>query len=301
MTKGNKIRLIFWGFIWLIVLIATILGVNGYYSGKGILGKTRSELIPYIEKYNNLNELNIYKNAGINIKAKYIKNSIKVNYKTSTTNLAYIFDYKEIDGTKVLYMKYNKVNSNIAQIIIRLMVDAVSTVNGHNEGDIFNIISFDDLYTLSLDEGISIKNNEDNIEIYIDINKSVADYINGKEKKYITKDEMSNINDKLKSDNIYTYTKRDITIYVESTNEKYIIYGQGANYNDDLYKSIVSVINMLDIKQSTKSDFEVTYPSISTSKEFGNYIITINDDAKDIDVFKTKTNIIKIEIKKDIN
>ena len=100
---------------------------------------------------------------------------------------------------------------------------------------------------------------------------------------------------------MYTYTKRDITIYVESTNEKYIIYGQGANYNDDLYKSIVSVINMLDIKQSTKSDFEVTYPSISTSKEFGNYIITINDDAKDIDVFKTKTNIIKIEIKKDIN
>lgn len=301
MTKGNKIRLIFWGFIWLLVLATMIVGIYEYYNGNGVLGKIRKELYPIVEKYNKLNELNIYKNAGINIKAKYIKNAIKVNYKTNSSNLAYIFEYKEINDTKVLYMKYNETNHNITQIIVKQMLDAVSINNNHNEGEIFNIINYDDLYQLSLDKGISLKYNDSVIELYIDINKSVADYISGKERINITENELENMNKELNDNKQFTYTKKDITIYVESKDDKYIIYAQNTNYDDDLYKSIVNVINSLDLKQITKTDFELNYPSISISKEFNNYNIIINDDAKDIDVFKTKTNIIKIEIKKDIN
>ena len=301
MTKGNKIRLMFWGFIWLIVLITTILGIYSYYNGKGISGKIRKELFPYINEFNNLNELNIYKNAGINVKAKYSKNAIKVNYKTSNSNLAYIFDYKEMDGTKVLYMKYNETSDNTAKIVIREMLDAVSIVNGHNEGDIFNIINYNDLYNLSLKDGISIKYDNNNVEIYIDVNKSVADHITGKENKYISKDEISNINDELIDNNYFKYTKNDIIIYVKNTEDKYIVYGQNTNYDDDLYKSISNVISSLNINGIIINDFEMNYPSISTNKEFGNYNIIINDEANDINEFKSKNNIIKIEIKKDIS
>ncbi len=301
MTKGNKIRLMFWGFIWLIVLITTILGIYSYYNGKGISGKIRKELLPYINEFNNLNELNIYKNAGINVKAKYSKNAIKVNYKTSNSNLAYIFDYKEMDGTKVLYMKYNETSDNTAKIVIREMLDAVSIVNGHNEGDIFNTINYNDLYNLSLKDGISIKYDNNNVEIYIDVNKSVADHITGKENKYISKDEISNINDELIDNNYFKYTKNDIIIYVKNTEDKYIVYGQNTNYDDDLYKSISNVISSLNINGIIINDFEMNYPSISTNKEFGNYNIIINDEANDINEFKSKNNIIKIEIKKDIS
>ena len=108
------------------------------------------------------------------------------------------------------------------------------------------------------------------------------------------------MNNMLNINNKYNYSKSDITIYIESNEENYTLYAQSTNYNDYLYKSIYNVINTLDIKDANKDDFQISYPSISTSKEFGNYIITIDSDNPNNEIFKTNTNIIKIEIKKDI-
>jgi len=300
MTKGNKIRLIFWGFIWLIVLVAMAFGIYGYFNGYGISGKVRNELKPVVTSFNSLNELNIYNNANIKIKAKLNKSGIKVNYKTLTSNLAYIFDYKELDGNKVLYMKYNENSENTAQIIIREMVDAISVLNNHNEGDIFNKISYDDLYELTLNEGILIKYNNGIKEVYIDTNKSVADYITEKDKEKITENDLLKMNNELKEKGFYTITRNNLILYVLSNDEKYTIYAQNNNYDDYLYKSINNLINTLDLDDKIKNSFNLNYPTISTSTEFDNYIITVDDKAFEIDVFKNKNNIIKIEILKDI-
>ena len=70
MKKENKIRLIFWGVIWIITLILSISGVILYMNGASSHEKKRKELKPVNDSFNNLSSIIRYREADIDIRSK---------------------------------------------------------------------------------------------------------------------------------------------------------------------------------------------------------------------------------------
>ncbi len=303
MTKGNKIRLFIWGFIWLCVLAAVGVGIYSFYKGYGVYGKIRQELLPIEKAFNNLNGIQRYKNSNVTIKTSINKNYLIVSYKAEKIKLSLNFEYKIIDGKRVLYLKFNDSYQVTTEFIIKEMIEAISVLNNRKEGEIFNKIEFDDLYDYTLDKGVNLIYDNINQELFINIDESLANNIIEKVTTYITYYDIKNINDDLFAYGKFDYSKYEITLHVVNYDDSYAIYIQNSSYNNDLYKSLLSVIYALNLDETTKSDFELNYPEITDSKEFGNYIITVGADVTDLDEFINKDNVVKVEIlkKKELN
>ena len=301
MEKGNKIRFIFWGFIWIIVLVASAYGFYSYYNGYGKSGKLRKELMPIVDTFNDLNELEKYKKANVEVEASLMKNGIKVIFNTSLANLTFVFNYETVEGEKVLHTKYNKVDESTGTIIVTSMFDAVSVVNNHREGDLFDKFGYGDLYNTTVKQGGKIVVDSNTTHAYINISTTLLDEITDEvlDTLFIKEDDIVSINDDLKNNGLFTYTKANTKVFVESTNDKYILYIRSGNYDDNLYKSIKAVINTLDFEGTIKEEFDHSYPMINTSTEFGHYVITLDTDVSTISFFDQKDKVIKIEILKE--
>lgn len=298
MTKGNKIRLFIWGFVWLCVLGAVITGIYAFYKGYGVYGNIRQELLPIEDVFNNLNGVSKFKNSNVTIKTSINKKYLTVSYKSEKVKFTLNFEYKTRDNRKLLYLKYNDSNQSATEYVIKEMIEAISVLNNRNEGDVFNRIEFDDLYDYTIDKGVSLTYDNTYKELEIDMNISLADNIIEKVTTFITQNDLRNMNNELFAKEKFDYSKFDILLHIVSYDDSYVIYIQNTKYDNDMYKSILSIINVLDITEADKNEFEINYPEISESKEFGNFKITVNDEAEDIDEFVLKDNIIKIEITK---
>ena len=298
MTKGNKIRLFIWGFVWLCVLGAVITGIYAFYKGYGVYGNIRQELLPIEDVFNNLNGVSKFKNSNVTIKTSINKKYLTVSYKSEKVKFTLNFEYKTRDNRKLLYLKYNDSNQSTTEYVIKEMIEAISVLNNRNEGDVFNRIEFDDLYDYTIDKGVSLTYDNTYKELEIDMNISLADNIIEKVTTFITQNDLRNMNNELFAKEKFDYSKFDILLHIVSYDDSYVIYIQNTKYDNDMYKSILSIINVLDITEADKNEFEINYPEISESKEFGNFKITVDDEAEDIDEFVLKDNIIKIEITK---
>ena len=301
MKKGNKIRLIFWGIIWVIALGAAILGYISYIGGKGVLGSVQKELKPIVETFNNLNGLEKYKAADITIEAKVKKTNIVVSYITIGSTASFTFEYKEVASEKVLYMKYNTADTTTARQVVEFMLDAVSIVNGHKEGDLFEKYTYDDFLKTSAAQGVAIQNNGNDTVVYINIAKSILDYKESTEtptSSVIEETDLTDMKGTLTSESKqFNTSKGSIILYVLNQDTKYVIYAQDINnaYGDNLYKSLCNVIKVL-VSEDEYNRFTKNYPSISSSKTFGKYVITINATPQEISSFDSNDNIVKVEI-----
>ena len=158
MKKENKIRLIFWGVIWIITLILSISGVILYMNGVGSRGKIRKELKPVNDSFNNLSSIIRYREAGIDISSKLKDDRIIVRYKTDTIDASYDFVYDESLGTGILVMQYGNASADkdISISVARFMIDAVAVKNNHPEGEIFKNYQFDYFYNTNVIQGLGI-------------------------------------------------------------------------------------------------------------------------------------------------
>ncbi len=301
MEKGNKIRFIVWGFIWIIILVASSCGIYSYYNGYGKSGKLRKELMPIITEFNNLIALEQYKKAGVKVEASLINNGIKVIFNTSMSNLTFTFDYEIVEDEKVLHTKYNKVDESTGVLVVTSMFDAVSLINNHYEGDLFERFGYGDLYNTSIKQGGKIIVDSNTTHAYININTTLLDTITDEvlDTLYIKEEDITSINENLKDDGVFTFTKSETKLFVETTGNKYILYLRNGKYDNNLYKSIKSIINSLEVDNNIKEEFEHSYPMINNSTEFGHYIITIDADVSTMSFFDKKDNVVKIEIIKE--
>ncbi len=300
MKKGNKVRFFLWGLVWVLLLSSSIYGFLLYFEGYGESGKKRKQLYPIIQAFNSLEGLNAYKNVGININSKYKDGKIIITYGTTKSTIDYEFEYKELSGEKILESKFSQADENNANIIIKSIIDAVSITLGHDEGDTFERYQIDDFYRTNISDGVRLIIDNTSIVAYINIEKAAIDYINPEDltRAYLTYKDLESLNFKLNSENEFVYNKNNTTLYVINTDDYYDIYIQNGSYDDDLYKSILSVINILDINNIIKDEFEISYPVITSSKTFGNYIITIDADVSSMDKFKSNEKVVRIQIKK---
>lgn len=303
MKKGNKGRLIFWGIIWIIVLLLGGFGYYSYLSGHGVKGEVRHNLKPIAEKFNSLEGLKSYKDAGINITAEINGTQIVVTYKTSGATATFTFDYQTISSEKVLYMKYSSADEATANLIIKSMIESVSMVNGHAEGEVFNTYKLDDFYKTTIIDGVQIKSLTNSNEVYIDINKSIIDGMKNKDEQLnnltvITPEELTTLKTLLAANNEFLIEKDTVTLYIMNTVTSYDIYIVDTNTNGNKnYETITNVIKELT-DEATLTKFTTNITDINSNKQFENITVSINSDVSNIDKLLIKDNVTKVVITK---
>lgn len=302
MKKGNKTRLLFWGIVWIIVLALAGGGYYSYLSGHGVKGEVRHNLKPIVEKFNNLKGLESYKSAGINITAEIKGTQIIVTYKTTGATATFTFDYQTIATEKVLYMKYSSADEATANLIIKSMIESVSMVNGHEEGEVFNTYKLEDFYNTSILDGVQIKSVTNSNEVYIGINKSVIDGMKNKNNNTnlteITAEDLTTLKTDLGATNEFYKEKDSTTLYILNTQTSYNIYISDTNAKSNkIYESITNVIKELT-DEVTLQKFTTNITDLNSNKQFENITITINKDVSTIEKLNGKTNVTEIVITK---
>ena len=302
MKKGNKTRLLFWGIVWIIVLALAGGGYYSYLSGHGVKGEVRHNLKPIVEKFNKLKGLESYKSAGINITAEIKGTQIIVTYKTTGATATFTFDYQTIATEKVLYMKYSSADEATANLIIKSMIESVSMVNGHDEGEVFNTYKLEDFYNTSILDGVQIKSVTNSNEVYIGINKSVIDGMKNKNNntnlKEITAEDLATLKTDLGATNEFYKEKDSTTLYILNTQTSYNIYISDTNAKSNkIYESITNVIKELT-NEVTLQKFTTNITDLNSNKQFENITVTINKDVSTIEKLNGKTNVIEIVITK---
>lgn len=302
MKKGNKTRLLFWGIVWIIVLALAGGGYYSYLSGHGVKGEVRHNLKPIVEKFNGLKGLESYKSAGINITAEIKGTQIIVTYKTTGATATFTFDYQTIATEKVLYMKYSSADEATANLIIKSMIESVSMVNGHDEGEVFNTYKLEDFYNTSILDGVQIKSVTNSNEVYIGINKSVIDGMKNKNNNTnlteITAEDLATLKADLGATNEFYKEKDSTTLYILNTQTSYNIYISDTNAKSNkIYESITNVIKELT-DEVTLQKFTTNITDLNSNKQFENITVTINKDVSTIEKLNGKTNVIEIVITK---
>lgn len=303
MKKGNKTRLIFWGIIWIVVLSLAGFGYYSYLNGHGIKGEVRHNLKPIVEKFNNLKGLEAYKKAGIDISAEIKETQIVVNYKTSGATASFTFDYQNIASEKVLYMKYSTADEATANLIIKSMIESVSIVNGHTEGEVFNRYKLEDFFNTTILEGVQIKSVTNGNEIYIDINKSIIDGIKNNENNTentivsINEEDLNTLKNDLTTQKESLIQKDTVTLYVTENTKEYTIYIVDTNQNNNNYISVSNVIKILT-NEETLIKFNTNIKDLNSNQQFENIKITINKDVTSIEKLTVKNNVTEIVITK---
>lgn len=303
MKKGNKTRLIFWGIIWIIILALAGFGYYSFLNGHGIKGEVRHNLKPIVEKFNNLKGLETYKKAGIEINAEIKDTQIVVNYKTSGSSAAFTFDYQNIATEKVLYMKYSTADEATANLIIKSMIESVSIVNGHQEGEVFNKYKLEDFFNTTILEGVQIKSVTNGNEVYIDINKSVIDGLKNSNNNQentsttITEEDLVSLKNELTTQKESLILKDTVTLYVTENDKEYTIYIVDTNEKNNNYTSISNVIKTLT-NEETLLKFNTNIKDLNSNQQFENIKVTINKDVTSIEKLMVKENVTEIVITK---
>lgn len=296
MDKANKNRFVFWGIVSLLLFISFIIGMISYYNGYGKYGKIRKELNPIVNAFNNLDAVKSLSESGINIKAKFSKDKINVVYKLENILLEYNFDYISNGSVRVLSMNYdNSKNDNINNLISKFMIDSVSIINGHNEGDVFKKFTLDDFKDTTINVGISIKKNGNETAFLINIDKYIVDNYKKPEiviSDYIEKDKLIEILSEDKS--TIKYSDLNVTFKINKNINLILVSSMDENENK-LYRLISNIIEIL--YNDKYESFINEYKEIS-KEDYSSELFSIRNLGKISDEeFAGLDNVIEVVIK----
>ncbi len=296
MDKANKNRFVFWGIVSLLLFISFIIGMISYYNGYGKYGKIRKELNPIVNAFNNLDAVKSLSESGINIKAKFSKDKINVVYKLENILLEYNFDYISNGSVRVLSMNYdNSKNDNINNLISKFMIDSVSIINGHNEGDVFKKFTLDDFKDTTINVGISIKKNGNETAFLINIDKYIVDNYKKPEivvSDYIEIDKLKEILSEEKS--TIKYSDLNVTFKINKNINLILVSSIDENENK-LYRLISNIIEIL--YNDKYESFINEYKEIS-KEDYSSELFSIRNLGKISDEeFQGLDNVIEVVVK----
>ena len=182
------------------------------------------------------------------------------------------------------------------------MIESVSMVNGHDEGEVFNTYKLEDFYNTSILDGVQIKSVTNSNEVYIGINKSVIDGMKNKNNNTnlteITAEDLATLKTDLGATNEFYKEKDSTTLYILNTQTSYNIYISDTNAKSNkIYESITNVIKELT-NEVTLQKFTTNITDLNSNKQFENITVTINKDVSTIEKLNGKTNVIEIVITK---
>lgn len=257
MKNEGKTRIIFWSIIFGICFLASAIGMYKYYDGSGEKGKLRQDLMPYADIFNNLNKVKSQINADkIIMTAGVNGNHFVINYKSNTSDIDFLFTYKDENGIRTLTTSYDNNVIEKGDAVIQLLIDAISVKNGNAEQQIYASYSFYDLQNISLDKGIGFNKTSNSTEVVLDIDKNVLTLLNGHKvedvvQKYITLADLDGLESSLELNNAFNLEKNNTIVHILKTNNIYEIYISNDINGEYIYDSLCNIIDAIDSSMFT--------------------------------------------------
>ncbi len=159
----NIWRIVFWGIVCIMCVCAGVFGV--IYSNQNFNSK-KSDLENIVETFNNNPLINDYKRVNVNLSASLSGKSIVISY-TGNISEDYIFKFRK----NYLETTISK-SDNIAEIVVMLMADSVSTIHGEAQNSINDL--FDSrIYSYKFEDGISYTDKTDKYLVKINLDNYI--------------------------------------------------------------------------------------------------------------------------------
>lgn len=264
MKKENKARLIFWGTIWIIMVVLSTAGIGLYMNGIGTHGKIRKELKPINDSFNNLATIQRYRDAGIDIKAKLKDDKITVRYKTDAIDASYDFIYDDSIGIETIVMQYgnNSADKDVSISVARFMIDAVVVKNGRPEGEVFKNYQYDYFYSTSVLQGVNISDSGTTTTVKINLNAVITG---------------SSLNNTPPNINDTSSTIQNWQSKINTTENMITIIGKTSNENYARYKTDISSVAENNKIELSWIDYETLNSTDLKYLEYMYNIKNIND------------------------
>ena len=243
----NKVRLIVYGIITVVLIASSIAGAILYKKGSGTVGSVRIKLIPISTAFNNLDA--VIRNG--HIESKCTGTEIVVSYinKDAKIDQKFVYEFKSEEGIDYITNTYSDANSEIGDFIAINMIEAIYKLNQGigKVSDKYRITSFG---ATSLKDGAIYRNKEEIITVDLNIktnivNNAVALNLETiQDSDYIHIDELSEMKSNLQRTRTFRIVKRDTILYVKQDDVYYEIFIQFSD-KEIMYRSAASVINIL--------------------------------------------------------
>lgn len=303
MKSDNKKRMVFWGIIAIITIGLSIFGYILLQNGYGETGYVINKLKPIAETFNNLSDIERLKNTGVEISAKVENDTINMTYKTDNSKLKFKFNYQSNDKKEeFIVMEYNTRDNDIAKILIRYMIDAISVNDGYEEKQTNDYFTLESFIGADASKGANIKTKTGYTTATLNINYSVLDSIEIKEEtngSYITEDEAKESFTEIEINDFKSLKKDNITARVESNENNYIIYISDTDYTEELYNSTLSIIKVIT-NDETVNQFKTictNFDGVDYIEETSKFMIEYDLEIE-YEEFNKDFKILKITIKK---
>lgn len=302
MTKEERKNVLTWLLLCIISFTLFVIGFSKNKEGYGTTGNIRKDLTPIAETFNNIRNI---KNTSFPVNAKYKNKKIIVNYEHPSEKIKLEFIYKEDKGVKQLYTTYSKAKEKNIQIIVSNMVEAISILQGNNEGAIFKKYKYENFYTTKENHGFNLVEYNGQvtatIAIHVNLLKQIEDlFFEETNITYISYDDLKDLKEGLEKNKTFEYNKGDIKLYIIEQTDKYIIYCSDKNNNSvNLYNSIMSAVNILE--PTIYNDISRINLNIMSDIIKTNYQITINPTKVENNFDITGNPLIQFTLKKQTN
>ena len=224
----NKVRLIVYGIITVVLIASSIAGAILYKKGSGTVGSVRIKLIPISTAFNNLDA--VIRNG--HIESKCTGTEIVVSYinKDAKIDQKFVYEFKSEEGIDYIIEAIYKLNQGIGKV-----------------SDKYRITSFG---ATSLKDGAIYRNKEEIITVDLNIktnivNNAVALNLETiQDSDYIHVDELSEMKPNLQRSRTFRIVKRDTILYVKEDDVYYEVFFQFSD-KEIMYRSAGSVISIL--------------------------------------------------------
>ncbi len=159
----NIWRIVFWGIICIMCVCAGVFGV--IYSNQNFNNR-KSDLVNIVEIFNANPLINDYKRINVNLTAKLNGKNIVISY-TGNVSEEYTFKFRK----NYLETTISK-SDNIADIVVMLIADSVSTIHGEEQNSINNL--FDSrIFSYKFEDGISYTDKTDKYLVKINLDNYI--------------------------------------------------------------------------------------------------------------------------------
>ena len=142
MKDANSKRIVFWGIVFIITLLCTIIGFLKYLDGYGEKGAARVLLVPISEKLNSLYP---------NMTSKVTLNGITI--KNGDTK--YKFLSEDYNSIAIVVLTYDK-NDTKAEECVKALLETISVIQGNTHNLLTNKYEYSKFNTTSIIQGVSI-------------------------------------------------------------------------------------------------------------------------------------------------
>ena len=157
-NKSNVFRTIFWGLIFILSLIA---GIMGIIQDNKNFNEAAIKYNSFIEYFNKSEKVSEFKKSNIILNATLVNKKIEINYK-SVTNKKYSFKCYD----NYFQIKY-PIDDNIGYIITEILTSSIGQYYGILINDIEQLFNTKEIFDYKFEEGIEFEKKYNNYIVKI--------------------------------------------------------------------------------------------------------------------------------------